>query len=70
MFNVKHRTRGNSSNYSTERLNQSVSHGSRFTKAIARRKKSGDGIIEQVDEEDKLSEDYDSADENAIRKLI
>lgn len=42
-----------------------------MTKGGKRKKNGEGGIIEQVEEEDKMSEDYDSAeDENMIRHTI
>lgn len=42
-----------------------------MTKGGKRKKNGEGGIIEQVEEEDKMSEEYDSAeDENMIRKTI
>ena len=48
-----------------------VARPARITKGSKRKKNGEGGIIEQVEEEDKLSEDYDSAeDDNMIRNTI
>ena len=71
---VRRRARGSQHAVSQERSSTSVSSVSRKDRIEkgSRQKKEG-GIIEQVEEEDKLSEDYDSGeDENNdhIKKLI
>lgn len=48
-----------------------VARPTRIAKGSKRKKNGEGGIIEQVEEEDKLSEDYDSAeDDNMIRNTI
>ena len=67
IFNMKRKTREEKiSNYSSQDRSASVSSRSKLTKG-GRRKKNGEGgIIEQVEEEDKMSADYDSGEDEAF----
>jgi hypothetical protein len=71
---VRRRTRGNPNFSSQERLSGSVGsvgRQSRNNDNSTRTKKGEGGIIEQVEEEDKMSEDYDSDEaENLIRNAV
>ena len=70
VFQIRKRTRGSSSTgYSSQERSVSSVGARQKPKLGQRRRKNGEGgIIEQVEEEDKMSEEYDSDEHEALVK--